>query len=511
MSRLRAAAKRLKEDGEGAAFILEGLAGMGKSAIVQQFQRDVDKEGIRFLMGAGFAIEKQTPFFAFAQIICEAAGLSASPSYGEILALKHQFDLDEEDVQALGLILPALLRADLERLASDGAHHDARAAQVCLKIFSQIDCAVFCFEDAHWIDSQSWVLMQMVLPQLKTRSIVMIVTRPPEMSSILRGGGQAPGLGKEGEEVLEDTYLEEDDRVKFTRILQGLKERGGGKEIELLALDPISKDATRELIAMSLGVPIDMSAHAVSDEFMKIIEDKAQGVPMYTRTFAAWLKEKDLVDRTDDGRLVFKGGDMDVKFPSNLVDTVVERVDALSEDSKRLIKVCACFGFEFRLADLEKVAPAFLTSPDALAPALVELGNRLMVVPVLESRVNKHLKFTHQILCESAYGIMLSSQRANVHEAIASHFENSKVKRELEVLAHHWMRAGNKARACSLLLSAADKAIKIHALTEAVNMLSEALANTDSDIDKAMYLGIMAWCRNRCGATDIGESWVLMV
>ena len=150
------------------------------------------------------------------------------------------------------------------------------------------------------------------------------------------------------------------------------------------------------------------------------------------------------------------------------------------------------------------MAPAFLTSPDALAPALVELGNRLMVVPVLESRVTKHLKFTHQILCESAYGIMLSSQRSNVHEAIASHFENSKMKRELEVLAHHWMRAGNKSRACSLLLSAADKAIKIHALKEAVNMLSEALANTDSDIDKAMFLGIMAWCRNRCGATDIG-------
>ena len=99
---------------------------MGKSAIVQQFQRDADNEGIRFLMGAGFAIEKQTPFFAFAQIICEAASLSPSPSYGEILALKHQFDLDEDDIQALGLILPALHRADLEKMATDGAHHEAR-------------------------------------------------------------------------------------------------------------------------------------------------------------------------------------------------------------------------------------------------------------------------------------------------------------------------------------------------------------------------------------------------
>ena len=234
MNRLRAAAKRLKEDGEGAAFILEGLAGMGKSAIVQQFQRDVDKEGIVFSWELDSPLKSKHLFCVSDHL--QAAGLSPSPSYGEILALKHQFDLDEEDVQALGLILPALLRADLERLASDGAHHDARAAQVCLKIFSQIDCAVFCFEDAHWIDSQSWVLMQMVLPQLKTRSIVMIVTRPPEMSSILRGGGQAPGLGKEGEEVLEESYLEEDDRVKFTRILKDSKSAARVKKSSCLLL-----------------------------------------------------------------------------------------------------------------------------------------------------------------------------------------------------------------------------------------------------------------------------------
>ena len=211
MATLHSAAKNLRENGKGAAFILEGLAGMGKSAIVQQFQRDADEMGVRFLLGSGFAIEKQTPFFAFAAIICAAANLSASPSYGEILAIKHQYSLDEDDIQALGLVLPALFRADLEKPSNDGQHHDARAAQVCLKIFEQIENAIFVFEDAHWIDSQSWVLMQMVLPKLQTKSIVMIVTRPPEMQSLLRGGG-TKGLGNEEEENVVEEFLEDDDR-----------------------------------------------------------------------------------------------------------------------------------------------------------------------------------------------------------------------------------------------------------------------------------------------------------
>ena len=63
MKRLGDAVKNMREKGQGSAFILEGLAGMGKTAIVQQVQRDAEALGVRFLMGAGFAIEKQTPFF----------------------------------------------------------------------------------------------------------------------------------------------------------------------------------------------------------------------------------------------------------------------------------------------------------------------------------------------------------------------------------------------------------------------------------------------------------------
>ena len=69
---------------------------------------------------------------------------------------------------------------------------------------------IFIFEDAHWIDSQSWIMLQMVLPQLSTRSIVMIVTRPPNMESQLKGGGQAgtEGFTDKGVWALKETNRE---------------------------------------------------------------------------------------------------------------------------------------------------------------------------------------------------------------------------------------------------------------------------------------------------------------
>ena len=54
--------------------------------------------------------EKQTPYFAFSQILCAAANLSSSPSYGEVLALKFTYQLDEDDINALGIMLPTLAK-----------------------------------------------------------------------------------------------------------------------------------------------------------------------------------------------------------------------------------------------------------------------------------------------------------------------------------------------------------------------------------------------------------------
>ena len=92
-------------------------------------------DNVRFLMGTGSAIEKQTPYFA-GQILTAAANLSTSPSYGEVLALKFNHQLEEDDINALGIILPPLAKLDAAGTQLEHGRLEARAAQVCLKIFN---------------------------------------------------------------------------------------------------------------------------------------------------------------------------------------------------------------------------------------------------------------------------------------------------------------------------------------------------------------------------------------
>ena len=187
----------------------------------------------------------------------------------------------------------------------------------------------------------------------------------------------------------------------------------------------------------------------------------------------------------------------ELKFPDTLVATVLERLDGLDEISVRVIKLCACFGFEFRLAELRLVALGFLdgNTNETLDIALQVLQDRQMIVHVQETRADVHLKFTHQILCESAYGLMASSFREQVHTKIASVLDTGTRKTKTEILAYHFIRAGNKERGCTLLYAASKSAMRVRALKEAYNSIALAIASAPSDDAKFVYTSFAAWIK----------------
>jgi len=174
-----------------------------------------------------------------------------------------------------------------------------------------------------------------------------------------------------------------------------------GDSVQLLALGPLDNEATKQLVAACF----DSSSDKISDSLYQSISDRAGGVPMYVRSFSSWLKEKQLIVRAEDGSVNLNSdvGDK-LKFPETLVATVLERLDGLDEVSMRVIKLCSCFGFEFRLAELRLTAMDFLdgkknNTNELLDNSLLVLADRGMVVHVQEARADVHLKFTHQILC----------------------------------------------------------------------------------------------------------------
>ena len=117
-----------------------------------------------------------------------------------------------------------------------------------------------------------------------------------------------------------------------------------------------------------------------------------------------------------------------------------------------------------------------------LQNTLATLAARGLVVAITGESISKMMKFTHQIITECAYNLMLDSQRREVHKAIVEEYENSSVKFELDILAHHWLRSGDIERGCDLLENAALKALDMGAFKEAVNSLGGANIGFLNDI-----------------------------
>ena len=229
---------------------------------------------------------------------------------------------------------------------------------------------------------------------------------------------------------------------------------------------------------------------------------------MYLTSMTAWLMERDLILKEDGSKANFKGKMEDIKWPSSVVDTVLERVDCLNDVSKTLIKICSCFGFDFRADNLEHVALNFMDKK-SLEEGLADLNHRGLVIPVTGETVAAMLKFTHQIITESTYQLMLEKQRKEIHEAIAEEYESSSAKFESEVLAHHWLRSGDVDRGCSLLEVAAKKAIQIGALKEAVNCLAQALSVGKAHVNRPLWFGLLSYAKYAIGESVKGAHLAL--
>jgi predicted ATPase len=111
---------------------------------------------------------------------------------------------------------------------------------------------------------------------------------------------------------------------------------------------------------------------------------------------------------------------------------------------------------------------------------LQEALSQLVNSELLYSRGNEPdltYVFRHTLLQETVYSSLLRPRRQGYHKAAATTLERLRpgvIERTPEMLAHHWMNAGNPAKAYPYAMSAGEKALARYANTEARVRFSEA-------------------------------------
>jgi class 3 adenylate cyclase/tetratricopeptide (TPR) repeat protein len=445
---------RSGEPGRASVVVIEGEAGIGKSRLVAELVEQARTAGGRVLAGAGDAIERNTPYYAWREIFNRLPAISAA---GDTEARRRAvLDLlgPDPETAELAPLLNAVLPLDWPATArtaelSPQGHADHTRSLLVRLLHAAIGDTptVLVLEDAHWLDSASSALA-VAVARTDTPMLMMLTTRPQDEQ-----GALVDDLGW----------------AAYRRLLQ----TPGTKRLILDALSPTDVEA---LVCDRLGVT------AVPEVVASFVHEKAEGNPLFSEELAYALRDAKLVHLVD-GRCQLASGVGDISsfnFPDTVHGVITGRIDRLTPHQQLTLKVASVIGRVFALRVLRDIYPVKGTAATLVDDLVALEGANLTVL----DRPEPHLAylFKHVITQEAAYNLMLVSQRQQLHRTIAEWYEHTHagdLVSHAPLLAYHWQKADVPDKAIGYLEQAGNQALGTGAYREAVRVFSELLELDD--------------------------------
>jgi class 3 adenylate cyclase/tetratricopeptide (TPR) repeat protein len=455
--RLAVALRRLTTaDGDGRpdrtrVLVLEGEAGAGKSRLVAELVDQALATEVPVLAGAGDAVERNIPWHPWRELFGRLPAFD-----GADLATRRRLVLEllgpDPELADLAPLLNPVLGLELPENARSaelsGQGRADRTRDLVVRLLRAVvgdTPTLLVMEDAHWLDSASTGLV-LALSRERMPLLLAVATR-----SQAEAGTLADDLAW----------------AAYRRLLRA-------RSTERLVLDRLSSDAVKALVGQRLGVG------EVPDALARLVEDKAEGNPLFTEELTVALRDADLV-RVVGGRVVLASEVPDVldrRMPRTVHGAIMSRIDRLSPTQQLTVKVASVIGRVFAVVILRDVHPLH----DAVARTLTADLSAIerADLTVLESpEPDLQYLFKHVITQEAAYNLMLLSQRRRLHRAVAEWYERSGGG-DLAVLAHHWRLAEVPEKTAHYLERAGAEALREGAYAEAVRFFTALLETDDA-------------------------------
>jgi tetratricopeptide (TPR) repeat protein len=233
-----------------------------------------------------------------------------------------------------------------------------------------------------------------------------------------------------------------------------------------IALNTLSTEHSVEM-AQAL-----LATESLPEELRALIVRKAEGNPFFVEEVVKSLLEVGALRRAADGYDLAKRLN-EIFVPNTIQDVIMARIDRLEEAPKRTLQLASVIGREFtrrlldRIADIRARNEEFLQGLKA-----IELIYEKSVFPELA------YMFKHALTHEVAYNSLLVQRRKELHRLIALAIEELYAERlaeQYEILAYHFSRGEEWAKALEYLLKAAEKAAQAFATREAITLYDQAL------------------------------------
>ena len=193
-------------------------------------------------------------------------------------------------------------------------------------------------------------------------------------------------------------------------------------------LGPLSRKAATQLCREVMGPILDDAAVA------RLVE-RASGNPFYL---------EELMRAAAAG-----GGEA---LPETVVAMLQVRLEALSPAARQVLRAASVLGSRVRRGALAAVLGE--AAARDLDSAAAELGTRELLVAISDDE----LRFRHELIRDAAYALLLDQDRTAAHRAAGAWLETER-EREALVVAQHFERGGEPARAALWYRYAAEQAL----------------------------------------------------
>jgi len=463
MSALEAALETVRQ-GEPAAVLIGGEAGMGKTRLIGEFTAAARGAGVRVLTGACLELG--------------ADGLPYSPFTAMLRDLVREADPNEiagllqgsaRAARELARLLPELGAGHSSGApgAAAGAGRDdpgyagevtageARAhlfegfLTLLERLAAQRPLALI-IEDAHWADRSSRDLLAFLIGyQRAVGNLLVIVT------------------------------FRSDELHRTHPLRPLLAELARIDWVDKTELPPLTRGQAEELANVVLG-------HAPEQATADAIYERAQGNPLFTEELLACAGECDAV-------------------PDTLADLLLQAVRRLPEDTQEVLRVAS--------AGSGTTSDALLTQVTGLDAGKLTAAIRPAVAANVLVTSGDGYSFRHALIQESVHADLLPGEHAAVHTRFARAIDADPAlvlpgRADIEK-AHHWYSAHNTTGALAGSWRASVQASNAVAHAERLMLLDRVLELWDQVPDAAAQIGadhVRVLEEAAASARDAGES-----
>jgi class 3 adenylate cyclase/tetratricopeptide (TPR) repeat protein len=454
---------------EGQIVLLSGEAGIGKSRITEALYERMRDEAHTRLRCFCSPHHRDSPLHPFISRLERAAGFAREdPPEVKLDKLETLLSQSEENpTEAAALFADLLAVPNRGRYPPLPADPQRRRELTFMAFVRQLQGlaekkpVLMIFEDAHWIDSTSLELLELIVESVPRLPVLFLATFRPEL--------ELPWTGQ-------------------PHVTSLTLSRLGHRETERLA----------ERVAGGKSLPI---------EILDQIVERADGIPLFIEELTKTLLEGSLL-REQDGHFVLSGPLPPLAIPSSLHASLLARLDRLAP-VKEVAQIGAGLGREFSYEVLAAVARR---PSEQLRDALDRLVNAGLVfrrgAPPRASFI-----FKHALVQDAAYSTLLRSQRQELHARIGRVLEEQFPEisaAQPEIMAYHYTQAGITSTAIEYWRTAGERAYRRSALVEATKHLTQGLelipllrAGAERDrkeLGLSLALGRVTWATKGHGA-----------